>query len=167
MPATFHGTYTIVSLDKAISRIVQEIMRSDSSHVGSYSQALGSQMNEAKVADLAGLDERRILRHSKALYAARVGGFFVGVLVPFGIMVWAIATVRIRERILAMLCRVPFGYVGFAVSLHAASYCKLCGRELERFWSSEQRGIRRSSGPIVICRHCNAFETRLSSDHEG
>lgn len=125
------------------------------------------QMKDAKVSDFVGYHERAILRHSRLFYIARLSGFVVSVVVPLGIMVWSISTNHAKQGVIAISVLVPVGYIGFVVSLHAASYCKLCGRRLEKFWSEEQRGSTRYTGRIVVCAACKAFEARLSAEFDN
>ncbi len=124
-------------------------------------------MKDTRIADFVGYNESPIVRRSGLFYFSRLFGFCIGVVVPAGILLWAVASNQIKYGVISMFVFAPAGFLGFLLSYHAASYCKLCGLRLEKFWNAEQRGNTRYSGHIFVCQNCRAFESRLDAEFES
>jgi hypothetical protein len=125
------------------------------------------QMKYATKSDFNEYAEGKILHHSRWFYVFRVGGFFLGVVIPIFGMIWGVATGDIKHAVIFMFCMVPFGLIGFVLSFRSPSFCMLCGRRLEQYWSNEVRADGRYSGLIVACNHCKTYEARITYDFEG
>jgi hypothetical protein len=124
-------------------------------------------MKNAKVSDFNGYVSDEIIIHSKWFYIFRLGGFFIGVVIPsIGILSMFVIG-EINRNVFYTFLLVPIGFIGFILSFKAPSFCKACGSHLETYWSNEVRANKQYSGTISVCDKCKKFETRISSDSEG
>lgn len=124
-------------------------------------------MKNASVADFAGFQEKKLLKRTPLFFVARIGGFLVTTVGSLGFGIWAVVTNHDKLGAIVVCGLVLFGFAGFVVSNHVASYCSQCGNRLEQFWSAETRGRSRYTGPIFVCNSCKAFEARISQEFDN
>ena len=124
-------------------------------------------MKSANISEFEGLIESKIILRSRWYYALRVGGFFVGVVIPAFWLIWGVATGDIKHAVVVMLSLLPFGFLGFVLSFKVPVFCKLCRERLIQYWSSEVRSDGCYSGTISVCDHCKKYEARITYDFES
>ena len=124
-------------------------------------------MKIASISDFSEYIEDKIIIHSKWFYIFRLGGFFIGVILPIFALIFGVATGSIKHAVIFMFCMMPIGFMGFVLSFKAPSFCKSCGSLLDQYWSNEVRVDGRYSGTISVCKSCKKYEARISYDFES
>ena len=121
----------------------------------------------ATVEQFAHLERKKILRFSKPFLVLRIGGFAITVVGGFGAIAWIIYSRQFLPAAYVIGVCTLIGFIAFVASWYTQWHCAICGGKLDQYWCAEERAGQSYSGPIVACGRCNAYEVRLSMDHDG